>query len=181
MSIGLILGIVAGGIVLVIILCIVWWIISTYNILITKKSNIEDAFDSLNSLLKKRYQDISLCVDALNKTLDGEIKEELLDARNSAMASVSIEEQFDNEARLEKSITKLLFFVDDNKLAITENAALLCVELQKSQHFIDQARQFYNGLASAYNIKLSAFPGTMLQKSCKLNKVPLYTLDIKKD
>lgn len=176
MGIEAIVLIVLGVILLLAILGTVWWLVSTYNFIISRRSNVEDAFESLDSLLKKRYADISIFIETFGKHCDVVTREQVLNARNDAMASASIAEQLKNEALLELGLNKLLAQIEAQKANFDDKTLEIYSNLCKNQDFINHNRQFYNGLASAYNIKISSIPGLWVAKMCHLEPKELFII-----
>lgn len=176
MSIGVIIAIIIGVLVLLLVAGIIWWIVSANNMLATKRNNMLDSFDRLDKLLHERYADISACVEALGEHCDTHTREQVLYARNLAMQTQDLNERVTFEANLEVMLAKLLAIYEEKKLALDENTRELFAKLNKDMDFIDYERQFYNALASSYNLRIVAFPGKIMAKKKNWDTMPLFIL-----
>lgn len=176
MTIGAILGIVLGCLVLVVVIFVAWWFWAVYQSIINKRNNAEDSFGELNSLLKGRYEDVSAFVEAVGGACDEEIKEQMLSARNLAMASASIPEQLKNEAKLETAIERALLVYQEKKQEISPKNQEICDILYKNQEFINKSRQFYNSMVKTYNEKLTTRVGKFWVKARKFQPMAMYNL-----
>ena len=177
MSIVVIIIIVLAAIFLCVLCGLIWWIISTYNLLQNKKGNAEEAFANLDLQFKKRYEDIATVLEILKGKCDDTICQVLRSARDDAMASADKTQQLQNEALIEECLIKLQPILDNDCSVMGENVKEACDILRQDQDLINYNRQFYNAIASDYNLYLASFPGTMLAKICHLSTMPLYIIE----
>lgn len=176
MSIGLIIGLVA--ILLVIIL--VAWAIGIYNKLIKLRNNAEEGFSTIDVYLKKRYDLIPNFVETVkgyakheNQTL-----EDVMAARYNAMNSATVEQRIDNENILQGAL-KSLFAVTENypDLKADKNFQDLQDTLKNLEAEIASARKYYNGTVNIYNITRETFPANIIANWFKFTKKPLYEIE----
>ncbi len=154
-----------------------WWIISMHNLLQGQRANAEEALGVLSSSLNKRYADISAVLEITKGEVSKEVSAKVLELKDSAMASSTIDEQFEIEARLEKQLVLLYKEFEEKKASFSEDKLELIKELEASQKSVDHNRQFYNGIASTYNLRLAVFPGNMVKRACKFNRMPNFYLE----
>lgn len=178
MGIGAILGTILGCMLLLIVIVLIWWFATMYQAIITKRNNAEDAFGELNNLLKARYEDVSQFVEAIGENCDDEIKSQLLNARNLAMASATVSEQLANEAKLEMQIERALLIYQEKKQNMSQEQQKICDNLYKNQEFINKSRQFYNSMVKAYNDKLTTVPGKFWSQMRNLQPMTMYNLQV---
>ncbi|MDE6293579.1 MAG: LemA family protein, partial [Clostridiales bacterium] len=87
---GVIGGIVAGAVGLIVVICIIWYI-TTHNSLISLKNDVEESFSAMDVHMKKRYD----LIPNLVATCKGYAKHEsetftrVTQARNAAIAARS--------------------------------------------------------------------------------------------
>ena len=178
MGVGAILGTILGVMLLLIMLAFVWWFVAVYQAIITKRNNAEDAFGELNGLLKARYEDISQFAEAIGENCDDEIKTQLLKARNLAMASATVKEQLENEAKLEMQIERALLVYQEEKQNMSQEQQKICDNLYKNQEFINKSRKFYNSIVKAYNDELATVPGKFWSQMRNLQPMTIFNLQI---
>lgn len=176
MEIGAILGIVSGCTILLIVAVFVWWYHATYQAIVSRKGNADEAFGELNVLLETRYRDVSDFVSVCQSYLDESTKSVLLATRNETMVSANIQERFHNERRLGIIIQKAINVCGQSEQEFTQNEAKSYQNMQKMQDFIDKNRQFYNSMATAYNQKLQTAPGRFWAKRKFLEPMCLYEM-----
>jgi len=177
MGIGAIIGVILSCIVLIGGLFLIWWFMSMYQVIMQKKNNADQSLSELNALLKTRYQDISSFIDKCNKICDDEIKDKLIENRNSAMASTTTLEQFKNEANLDSIIEDVLASFSAKKDELTPSEREICEKMQKNQEFIARNRQFYNSVAQEYNHNLKSVPGKFWSSMRKLQPMPIFNFE----
>ncbi len=176
MGIGAVLGIVLGCLVLLILIVLVWWYAATYHSIISSKNNADLAFVELNNSLQSRYQELSDFALGSGKCCDPEEIKQMLQLRNMAMASATIEEQLENEEKLQKLLEKILLECEAKKANFAAEEQENCENLRKMQDFIDKNRKFYNSMATTYNKKLESVPGKFWSKKGHFEPMGLFNI-----
>ena len=180
MSIGAIIGIVIGGIVLFSLIVFIAWLISTYNKFVKMKNNIEEGFSTMDVYLKKRYD----LIPNLVETVKGYVKHEnealtnVMNARNAAMSSSDPESRAKNENALSGTL-KTLFAVSENypQLKADKHFSDLMIQLNTIETEITSSRKYYNGCVKVYNTKRELFPSSIIAKWFNFDKKPLFEVD----
>lgn len=180
MSIGAIIGIVIGGIVLFSLIAFIAWLISTYNKFVKMKNNIEEGFSTMDVYLKKRYD----LIPNLVETVKGYAKHEnetltnVMNARNAAMSSNDPESRVKNENALTGTL-KTLFAVSENypQLKADKHFSDLMAQLNNIESEITSSRKYYNGCVKVYNTKRELFPSSIIAKWFNFDKKPLFEVD----
>ena len=115
MSIGSIIGLAIGGIVLITIIALVIWLISTYNTFVKMRNNVEEGFSTMDVYMKKRYDLIPNLVETVKGYAkhENDTLEKVMAARYGAMNSATVEQRLDNENVLQGAL-KSLFAVAEN-------------------------------------------------------------------
>ena len=180
MSIGAIIGLVVGGIVLITIIALVIWLISTYNTFVKMRNNVEEGFSTMDVYMKKRYDLIPNLVETVKGYAkhENDTLEKVMAARYGAMNSATVEQRLDNENVLQGAL-KSLFAVAENypNLKADQNFQDLQNTLKTLEEEIANSRKYYNGTVKVYNTKREMFPSNIVAKWFKFDKKPLFEVD----
>lgn len=154
-------------IVLAIAVVVVLFVIGTYNNLVTLKNQTLNGFKQIDVQLKRRHDLIPNLVESVK----GEMKFEqstltqVIEARNKAISSVSqgVAAQSAQENVLTGALRQLFALVENYpNLKSNENVTRLQEELSSTENKISFARQFYNDIATRFNIAQQSFPANMI-------------------
>ena len=180
MSIGSIIGLAIGGIVLITIIALVIWLISTYNTFVKMRNNVEEGFSTMDVYMKKRYDLIPNLVETVKGYAkhENDTLEKVMTARYGAMNSATVEQRLDNENVLQGAL-KSLFAVAENypNLKADQNFQDLQNTLKTLEEEIANSRKYYNGTVKVYNTKREMFPSNIVAKWFKFDKKPLFEVD----
>ncbi|MBR2052799.1 MAG: LemA family protein [Clostridia bacterium] len=180
MSIGAIIGLVVGGIVLITIIALVIWLIATYNTFVKMRNNVEEGFSTMDVYMKKRYDLIPNLVETVKGYAkhENDTLEKVMAARYGAMNSATVEQRLDNENVLQGAL-KSLFAVAENypNLKADQNFQDLQNTLKTLEEEIANSRKYYNGTVKVYNTKREMFPSNIVAKWFKFDKKPLFEVD----
>ena len=164
MSIGAIIGLVVGGIVLITIIALVIWLIATYNTFVKMRNNVEEGFSTMDVYMKKRYDLIPNLVETVKGYAkhENDTLEKVMAARYGAMNSATVEQRLDNENVLQGAL-KSLFAVAENypNLKADQNFQDLQNTLKTLEEEIANSRKYYNGTVKVYNTKREMFPSNI--------------------
>jgi LemA protein len=153
MDAGLIIGIIAGVIVL--------FIIFLYNSLIRLKNNIENSLSQIDVQLKRRNDLIPNLIETVKGYMKHEktLLENITKARTSMMNAKSIESKGKSSNMLSGTL-KSLFAVSENypDLKANQNFIQLQEEITGTENKIAYSRQHYNDVVMTFNNKIQTFP-----------------------
>lgn len=176
---GIILGSIAGVIVLLLIIFAIWGVV-TFNGFVRLRNNVDEAFSTMDIYLKKRYDLIPNLVETVkgytkheNETLTNVIK-----ARNIAMASSDPSQRVKNENALSGTL-KSLFKVTEKypDLKADRHFTDLMGQLKSIENEIASSRKYYNGCVKAYNTKTEVFPSSVIARWKKFEKRDLFEVE----
>lgn len=140
---------------------LVFWLLATYNSLITKRNRIKEAYSQIDVQLKRRSSLIPNLVEAVKGYTKHEkgVLEEVTKARTSLMSASGPQEKAQADNMLTGAL-KSLFAVAENypKLEASENFKQLQEELSDTETKISSARQFYNTNVLDFNNALQTVP-----------------------
>ncbi|WP_026097605.1 LemA family protein [Baaleninema simplex] len=152
------------SIVVVILLAV--WITGLYNSLIRSKNQIDNAFSSIDVILKKRYDLIPNLVAVAKKYSDFEIKTL---TRVSGLRSQAMSRRLPNTRRLElenqisREISNFLVTVEAYpQLKADRNFLQLQASLNEVEEQLSAARRFYNSAVTEYNNAIEMFPTNII-------------------
>jgi len=146
-------------------LAIVGGIILMYNGLITLRGRAENAWSQIDVQLRRRYD----LIPNLVETVKGIMKFEqdtftrVIEARNKAVSVQGIADKAVQENILSGALRQLFALVENYpQLKSNENVARLQEELVSTENRIGFARQFYNDIATKFNIAIQSFPSNLI-------------------
>ena len=152
---------IAIGIAVVAVLVIV----VMYNSLVVKKNAIENAFASIDAMLKKRYDLIPNLVETVKGYAAHEAGtfQKVTEARAAAINAGTVKEQGAAENMLTGAL-KSLFAVAESypDLKANQNFLALQEELAGTEGKVAYARQFYNDMVMQLNTAVQKFPGNII-------------------
>jgi len=148
-----------------VIALVLFWLILTYNSLITGRNRVEEAWSDIEVQMKRRYD----LIPNLVNTVKGYAKHEegvftkVTEARTAAMGARTMKDHAAAENQLSDTL-KSLFAVAENypQLQAAESFLHLQHELTDAEDKISSSRRFYNGNVRDYNTKLQVFPTNLI-------------------
>ncbi len=174
MSIGIILLIVLGVVVLAVIMM--------YNGLVSLRNRTKEAWSDIDVQLKRRYDLIPNLIETVKgyAAHEQDTLQNVVEARNSAMkthdaSGASMQEKMQAENALSSTL-KSIFALSENypDLKANQNFAKLQDELSDTENKIQASRRFYNGNARDLNIKIETFPSNIIAGSFGFTKVEFF-------
>jgi LemA protein len=173
-----------GLIPLGLVLILVFWVIGKYNGLITLRNQVANAWKQIDIQLRRRYDLIPNLVSAVK----GEMKfeqdtlEKVVAARNQAVATsqnpnLGIAAQAQSENALSATLSRFIGLVENYpNLKANDQVRALMEELTSTENKIGFARQFYNDLATSYNIAQQVFPASFIASTFHFTPVELFQI-----
>jgi LemA protein len=144
----------------ILILIAVWGII-VYNKLVNLKNQVLNGWKQIDVQLKRRHDLIPNLVNAVKGAMqfEKETLEKVIQARNSAVSASGVKDSAAKEGALTEVLSKLFALVESYPdLKATQNVTGLMEELTSTENRIGFARQFYNDVATKFNISQEVFP-----------------------
>ena len=168
---------VVGIIVLVLVVLIVLWEISTYNSLVRLRTQVEEGYSTMDVYLKKRFDLIPNLVATVKGYAkhEAETLEKVIAARNAAYSAGDKEGIAQAEGQLTSTL-KTLFAVAESYPDLKANTNF--IDLQNSLKGIEDdianARKYYNGTVKTYNTKIQLFPTSIIAGFGHFEKFPFF-------
>jgi LemA protein len=161
------MGTVLLIILVVLVVVLVIFAIVTYNGLVRRRNETEEAYRQIDVQLKRRYDLIPNLLEGVKKYFrqEQDVLTQITEARSRAMQPQSVGEQAQSEARLSGAIGNL-FAVAENYPELRSERVLLDFqeELSSTENKISFARQHYNDSVSDYNTKVQSFPAVIFAR-----------------
>ncbi len=165
---------------LIILGLILVWVIVKYNSLITLKNQVTNAWKQIDVQLKRRHDLIPNLINTVKGYMEFEqdTLRQVIEARNAAASAKGVAESAAKEGELTQVLSKLFALVENYpNLKANENVSQLMEELTSTENKISFARQFYNDIATSFNISQQTFPGNTIATMFKFQQVELFQVE----
>lgn len=171
----LVLLVIVGIIVL---LC--FWFITGYNALVHTKAMLDEAWSGISVQLKRRYDLIPNLVAVVKQysVHEKEVLENVTRMRSTAMQATGVEDKSRAEAGLTSTL-KTLFAVAENypDLKANQNFLSLQNDLRNLEEELQLSRRYYNGASRNFNVKVRAFPSSIIAHITGFKAAPYFELE----
>ena len=154
--------------------------ISIYNRLVKLKTMVEEAWSSIDVMLKKRHDLIPNLVETVKgyATHERETFDSVTRARAAAMGANTIQEKEAAEKNLNQAMMNLNAVAEQSPdLKANTNFLQLQGELSALEGDIEKSRRYYNGTVRENNILVDTFPSNILANMFKFTKSTFFELD----
>ena len=152
-------------IILLVVVLIIVFIISTYNGLVRSKIKVDNAWSQIDVQLQRRFDLIPNFVETVKgyMTHEQETFEKIAKLRTSWANASSISDKAALDNQLSETL-KTIMAVSENypELKANQNFMQLSQELKNTEDKISFSRQFYNDAATMYNTKIQVFPSNII-------------------
>ncbi len=167
-------------IALVIVAVLFVLVISLYNKLVVARQHVKEAWSTVDTHLKRRYDLIPNLVEVVKGYAKHESQtlEAVIQARNVAMNATDTVERAKDENILTGTL-KSLFALSEAypDLKANTNFLELQQELSDTENKIQAARQFYNTVVMSLNTKIEMFPSNLIANAFKFKPAEYFELD----
>ncbi|MEA4874518.1 LemA family protein [Anaerorhabdus sp.] len=162
---------------IVIVVLLLVWVVSTYNTFITWKNKVEEAFSTMDVYLKKRYDLIPNLVETVKGYAkhESETLEAVINARNKAASANTIEDKIDAEKGLAGVMGRLFALTESYPdLKANTNFIQLQTELKQMEDEIASSRKYYNGVVKEFNNRCEMFPSNLIAGIFGFRRKPMF-------
>jgi LemA protein len=167
-------------VLIILVVLILTWVIAKYNGLVTLRNQVANGWKQIDVQLKRRHD----LIPNLVQTVKGEMQfeqdtlQKVIQARNAAISAKGVVDSAGKEDILSGALNKLFALVENYPtLKANENVKQLQEELTSTENKISFARQFYNDIATKFNIAQQVFPGSII--ASMFNFTPSELFEIK--
>jgi len=141
------------------------WAVILYNRFVTLRNQVMNGWKQIDVQLKRRHDLIPNLVNTVKGYMEFEQDTllKVISARNAAAAAKTVTESAEKETALTSALGKFFALAENYpNLKANENVRQLQEELSSTENKIGFARQFYNDIATKFNIALQVFPGNLI-------------------
>ncbi|MGN0973577.1 MAG: LemA family protein [Bacilli bacterium] len=151
---------------ILILILIILFIMSIlmFNIMMSKKNKVYNAFSSMDVMLKKRYDLVPNLVKVVKEfdNYESDVLRNVTKLRTTLLETSSTDEIFEKNMLLEKNIKTILYISENNpKLSSNQNYLELQRSLVELENQISAARRTYNAQVTNYNNFIQIFPNNI--------------------
>jgi len=157
----------------------VLWAVWRYNNLIALKNQVVNGWKQIDVQLKRRHDLIPNLIASVKGEMQFEqdTLEKVIAARNSAVAARGVADAAEKENALSQTLSRLFALAENYpNLKANENVKALMEELSSTENKIGFARQFYNDIATRFNIAQQVFPDSLIAQAFKFQPVELFAI-----
>lgn len=166
-------------IAIAVVAVILLYFIMVYNGLISRQNQVKEAWATIDTQLKRRYDLIPNLIETVRGAAkhERETLESVTRARDAAMAAGGAT-RADAENKLTETL-KNLFAVSENypTLRANENFLDLQRELTDTETKIQAARQFYNNVVMGLNTQIEQFPSNIIARMFNITQEKMFEMD----
>lgn len=156
---------IVGLILLGIMVLAVIFVIGSFNRLVFLKNQTLNGWKQIDVQLKRRYDLIPNLVEAVKGVMkfEQDTLTKVIEARNKAISAQGVADKAVQENMLSGALRQLFALVESYpNLKSNENVSKLQEELVSTENRIGFARQFYNDIATQFNIAQQVFPTNII-------------------
>lgn len=154
--------------------------ISIYNRLVKFRNLVQEAWSSIDVMLKKRYDLIPNLIETVKgyATHEKETFDSVTRARVAAMNANSMQEKEAAEKNLSQAMMNLNAVAEQYPdLKANTNFLQLQGELSVLESDIEKSRRYYNGTVRENNIMVETFPSNIIANMYKFTKANFFELE----
>lgn len=167
-------------IILAIIVAAAAYLLFTYNSLIRRQNQVQEAWSDIDVQLKRRHDLIPNLVETVKgyATHEREAFDSVTQARAKALSAQTPDEQAKAENQLTSSL-KTLFAVAENypELKANTNFLELQRELSDTENKVMAARRFYNANVRDFNIAIQSVPTNVIAQMFNFKERQFFELE----
>ncbi len=150
---------------LIVVAVVVLWAIMQYNRLVTLRNQVQNGWKQIDVQLKRRHDLIPNLVNTVKGSMEFEQEtlQKVIAARNAAVSATGVADAAAKEGALTGALSRLFALAENYpNLKSNENVRALQEELSSTENKIGFARQFYNDIATRFNIVTEVFPANLI-------------------
>ena len=164
-------------ILLILVVVVLIWAIARYNGLITLRNQVANGWKQIDVQLKRRHDLIPNLVNTIKGSMEFEQEtlQKVIAARAAAVSATGVADSAAKEGALTGALGRLFALAESYPtLKSNENVKQLQEELSSTENKIGFARQFYNDIATKFNIAQQVFPGSIIAGIFKFQPSELF-------
>jgi LemA protein len=144
---------------------VLFYVIGTYNSLVSLRNRVRNAWSQIDVQLKRRYDLIPNLVEVVKDYMEYEQEtlQRVVQARQTAIEATGPAEQGPAENMLTGALRQLFALVENYPdLKANQNVLGLQEELTSTENKISFSRQHYNDMVMTFNTRIEQFPASVV-------------------
>jgi len=166
--------------VIAVVAVVLLYFVAVYNGLVARRNQVREAWATINTQLKRRYDLIPNLIESVSGAAKHE-KETLnavIAARNTAMSAHGASARGVAEKELSGALKNIFALAESYpNLKANENFLELQRELSDTETKIQAARQFYNTVVMGLNNAVEQFPSNIVARMFNIGPEKLFEAD----
>ncbi len=172
-------GLVIVAVIAVLVLAVGGWVVSNYNNLVTKKTEVQKSFAEVDNLLLRRNDLIPNLVETVKGVAAQEqiVFGQIADARAQMAGARSTDQKIAAGGAMDSAIGRLLVVIENYpQLKSQENYLRLQDELAGTENRLSVSRTRYNEVVGEYNVMVKRFPTNLFAGMFGYKEEPFYAV-----
>ena len=169
-------------VLIVVLVLLVFYVISTYNGLVVARNKVKDQFSQIDVQLKRRFDLIPNLVETVKGYAkhESETLEKVIAARNNYANAKTDAEKLEASKEMSRGVMNIMALAESYPdLKANTNFVDLQNQLKEVEDKISYARQFYNDSVLMYNNKIEMFPSNLVAAIFGFKKEAFFEADEK--
>ena len=169
-------------VLIVVLVLLVFYVISTYNGLVVARNKVKDQFSQIDVQLKRRFDLIPNLVETVKGYAkhESETLEKVIAARNNYANAKTDAEKLEASKEMSRGVMNIMALAESYPdLKANTNFIDLQNQLKEVEDKISYARQFYNDSVLMYNNKIEMFPSNLVASIFGFKKETFFEADEK--
>ena len=170
-------GLVIVAVVALLVLAIGGWVVSNYNTLVTKKTEVDKAFAEVDNLLLRRNDLIPNLVETVKGIAAQEqaVFGQIAAARAAMAGARTPADKIAAGNAMDSALSRLLVVIENYpQLRSQENFLRLQDELAGTENRLSVGRTRYNEVVAEYNVLVKRFPTNLFAGMFGYHEAPFY-------
>lgn len=161
------------------IVLLIFMVVGLYNRLVIRRNEVNNAFGSIDAMLKKRFDLLPNLVETTRQYMNYEksLLTEITALRSQINSNLPTNEKIEKYNTIQKQVDGLMLTVE-NYPELMANKSF--IDLQKSwntaEEQISASRRYFNAAVTDYNIAIQAFPSNIIAKIFKFNTLQVFEI-----
>jgi LemA protein len=164
---------------LILVAALALWVVGQYNRLVTLRNQVQNGWKQIDVQLKRRHDLIPNLVSSVKGIMEFEQEtlQKVIAARNAAVGASGVADAAVKENALTGALSRFFALAESYpNLKSNENVRHLQEELSSTENKISFARQFYNDIATKFNISQEVFPGNLIAGAFGFTRSELFEI-----
>lgn len=170
-----------GYIILGILIIIILYVVFLYNEIIRKKNETDNAFGSVDTMLKKRYDLIPNLVETVKQymTHEATVLSDVTKLRARFSENISNEDKVDLHNDISKRLNNLMVSVENYPdLKASQNFLKLQASWSEAEEQISASRRYYNSAITDYNNVIQTFPSNLMAGIFNFSSKKVFEIEV---